>query len=227
VVIPLSDWADDTDDPSPEEQFSRLLEALREEYKPEGQSEICWVEQIAECIWKQRRVTRSERDLVKAHRQRECKQSATRLSVIDHVANAIFILKDALQETETTGTLSPTTYAAVLAARHLGLTGQLLEPRRVGGEDDTNGTEGKSTPAFIDSLKTAKRQLELMLADLAKEQEAFANHDPDLLLTESEMDKIFRYDRASREKFDWALRNLLGSQQRRRKAQALVAVENQ
>ena len=65
VVIPSCDGGYYEDD-DPEEQFSKLIEALREEYKPEGPSEAFWVALMAECMWKQRRVSRSEKGFVVA-----------------------------------------------------------------------------------------------------------------------------------------------------------------
>jgi hypothetical protein len=75
VVIPSCDRDGYQNGNDPEEQFSKLLEALQQEYKPEGPSEVFWVAHMAECMWKQRRVSRSERSFVVAQVGWEWKSS--------------------------------------------------------------------------------------------------------------------------------------------------------
>lgn len=60
VVIPGCAIDRDNDGRSAEEQFKTLLEGLEQEYQPEGPSGHFCVAQMAECMWKQRRVGRSE-----------------------------------------------------------------------------------------------------------------------------------------------------------------------
>lgn len=65
VVIPSCDSEDSRDD-VPRKQFANLLAALQQEYNAETISELFWVDQIADCMWKQRRMSRSENALVRA-----------------------------------------------------------------------------------------------------------------------------------------------------------------
>jgi hypothetical protein len=84
---------------------------------------------------------------------------------------------------------------------------------------------GAPLDQFVASLQHAKDDLERSFCDLI-DQKMRADYDAARVLPrEEDMDQLLRYDRALQKKFDWALHNLLESQQRRRKAQAPVSVQ--
>jgi hypothetical protein len=99
LIIPKCDRCRYEDDEDPYEQFSKLLDALQHEYKPEGPSEVFCVAQLAECMWKQRRVSRSERGLVLA--TTEINSSVIIGKVVDNLLYKIRVLEGFLKVIET------------------------------------------------------------------------------------------------------------------------------
>jgi hypothetical protein len=221
VVIPSCD-GDPYEDDDPEEQFSRLIEALQEEYKPEGPSEAFCVAVIAECMWKQRRLSRSEKRFVVAQVGLDTIPPGPPTPV-EQVFWELSILKDAQKEIASTGTLSPATYKTVLYPLELART-EVLRPRWLQPKDDSSPSEVKLDNQFVASLEEANTKLEFMFWRLMTKKKQNDYHDAHALPEEVEVDQILRYDRALQKKFDWALQKLLESQQRRRKAQAPVSV---
>ncbi len=219
VVIPSCDGGYYEDDPDPKEQFLKLIQALQQEYKPQGPSEVFWVEQMAECMWKQRRVSRSEGRFVQLRSER--KTSAPGLA--EQIVNEIWILERAQEEIETTRTLSPATYGAVLPALNLAATG-VLQPRGLEAKNDSTPNELELDDQFVASLEKAKAKIGEVLSHLADRQKIDDYQAARALPAEGDMDQILRYDRALQKKFDWALQRLLESQQRRRKAQVPASV---
>jgi hypothetical protein len=147
VVIPECDGDD------PYEQFSKLLDALEEEYKPEGASEVSWVALMAECMWKQRRVSRSERGLVLAHVRLQWKSSRSEL-LAEFLTKEISILERAQREIKITRTLSPGTYAFVRI---------VLDPAPIEGlpadsleANNDSPNQPKLDDEFVASLEEAK-----------------------------------------------------------------------
>jgi hypothetical protein len=223
VVIPSCDRDGYQNGNDPEEQFSKLLEALQQEYKPEGPSEVFWVAHMAECMWKQRRVSRSERSFVVAQVGWEWKSSDAPMAA-ERLGDEIFILETAQEEIETTRTLSPATYAAVLSPLHLARTGTLLPACSLEAENDSSPRVAKLDDQFVASLEEAKAKLQRTLRSLMIKKKEDDYYAARALPQEVDMDQILRYDRALQKKFDWALQRLLESQQRRRKAPAPLSV---
>jgi hypothetical protein len=224
LVIPSCDGDDCQDVKDLAEQFSKLLDALQQEYKPEGPSEMFWVAQLAECMWKQRRVSRSERGFVLARVGWDRKTSDAPMAA-EQIGDEIFILETAQEEIETTGTLSPGTYAAVLSPLHLARTGTLLHACSLEAKNDSSPNEAKLDDQFVTSLEVAKTELQRLVHYLLLQKKVDDHHAAHALPEEGNMDQILRYDRALQKKFDWALQRLLESQQRRRKAQAPASVQ--
>jgi len=65
--------------------------ALQQEHQPEGPSEQFWVQLMAECMWKQRRVSRSEKSLVQA------KTKINSSEAVDQLFYGISVLEKALK----------------------------------------------------------------------------------------------------------------------------------
>ena len=222
MVIPSCD-GDCYEDDDPEEQFSRLIEALQEEYKPEGPSEAFCVAVIAECIWKQRRLSRSEKRFVVAEVGLDTIPPGPPTRV-DQLFYELSVLEDAQKEIATTGTLSPATYKTVLYPLELART-DVLRPRWLQPKDDSTPSEVKLDDQFVASLDEAKTKLGARLIFAAGDKKLRDYAAARALPGEVEMDQLLRYDRALQKKFDWALQKLLESQQRRRKAQAPASVQ--
>ena len=223
LVIPSCDGGPYEDDNDPEQQFASLLEALQHEYEPEGPSEAFWVAQMAECMWKQRRLSRSEKRFIVAKVGLDATQSGPPTPV-EQLFYELSILKDAQKEIATTGTLSPATYKTVLYPLELGRT-EVLRPRWLQPKDDTTIIEVKLDDQFVASLEEAKAKLESMFCRLMNDKRRNDYRDACVLPQEDDLDQLLRYDRALQKKFDWALQKLLESQQRRRKAQSPVSVQ--
>ena len=222
LIIPKCDRCRYEDDEDPYEQFSKLLDALQHEYKPEGPSEVFCVAQLAECMWKQRRLSRSERGFVVAQVGEEWHTSGA-ATPLEQLLYELSVLKKAQQEIATTRTLSPATYADTLVALELARTG-VLKPRWLRIKDDNSPSEVKVDDQFIASLEEAKAKLANSLFFMSNEKQRHDYEAARVLPGEVEMDQILRYDRALQKKFDWALQKLLESQERRKKAQATVNV---
>ena len=148
VVIPLHDCGDDPEDCDPNRQFSRLLEALQQEYQPEGPSEGFWVAQIAECMWKQRRASRSDKNSVETRDRQRRKSAGSRRALIHRTLDAILILTKAQAEIPATQTLSP--------APHYTLG-------RMERKNDTTPSVRTLEDDFIPSLQKARLRLESMV----------------------------------------------------------------
>ena len=218
VVIPKCDGGYYEDEDDPEEQFSRLIEALQEEYKPEGPSEAFCVAVMAECMWKQRRLSRSEKRFIVAEVGLDATPSGPPTPV-EQLFYELSILKDAQKEIATTGTLSPATYKTVLYPLELART-EVLRPRWLQPKDDTPLIEVKLDDQFVASLEEAKAKLESMFCRLMNNKKRNDYRDACVLPQEDDLDKLLRCDKALQKKYDWALQRLLESQQRRQKAQA-------
>ena len=74
---------------------------------------------MAECMWKQRRVRRSERGFVVAQVGLDGKSSDA-VTPVEQLAYELSVLKKAQNKIATTRTLSPATYADVLVALETG-----------------------------------------------------------------------------------------------------------
>ncbi|HKD86278.1 MAG TPA: hypothetical protein VKB58_16125 [Terriglobales bacterium] len=112
VVIPFHD-ADDEDEHNgsdPYERFSKLLEALQQEYQPEGPSETFWVAQMAECMWKQRRLSRSESGMVQARSELQSRALSGNKGAADQIYAGIWSFEEAEKEIEARRPLSPLYY---------------------------------------------------------------------------------------------------------------------
>ena len=223
VVIPKCDGGYYEDDDDPNEQFSQLMEALQQEYKPEGPSEVFLVAQLAECMWKQRRMSRSERGLVVA-RVGLYGESSDAVTPIEQLTYEHSVLEKAQKEIATARTLSPVTYADVLMALELVRTG-FVKPRWLQIKDDSSPSEVKLDDQFVASLEEAKAKLERVFCFMMGKKKWSDHEAAHALPLEDDMDQLLRYDRALQKKFDWALQKLLESQQRRRKAQASRSVQ--
>jgi hypothetical protein len=215
VVIPSCDGGPYEDDDDPEEQFARLLEGLQHEYKPEGPSETFWVAQMAECMWKQRRVSRSERGLV--HATMNMQSSDGRKRTVEQALYGISVFETALKEIENTRALSPVTYARVLPYLEMVQTG-VLKMRRLETTKDGGPNEAKVDDQFVASLEEAKAKTERVVGDLVTKERRADYYAARALPWEEDLDRILRYDKALQKKFDWALQRLLESQRRRQKA---------
>ena len=215
VVIPFCDgkgyW-----DGDPKKQFAKLLGSLQEEHKPEGPSEVFWVELIAECMWKQRRVSRSERGLVRA--RTEMGSSVILGKIVDDRLYKIRVLEGFLKEIETIRADSPEICEALIPVVHLVLTGMVKIPLKTVNESSPD--RATLLDQFVASLRQAKDNLERSFSDFIDQKMKADYDDARALPEEGDMDQILRYDRAMQKKFDWALQRLLESQQRRRKAPA-------
>jgi hypothetical protein len=222
VVISKCDRDYYEDDDDPYEQFAKLMRALQEDYKPEGPTEVFCVALIAECMWKLRRLSRSERGFVVAQVGEQWNTSGAPTLLSQHIYE-YSILKDAQKEIATTGTLLPATYADVLVAVDLVRT-EFLKPRWLRTKDDSS-PELKLDDQFVASLDDAKIKLADLLFLMGNEKQQDDYDAARVLPREEDMDQLLRYDRALQKKFDWALQKLLESQQRRRKAQAPVSVQ--
>ena len=218
VVIPSCD-GEDRWDGGPKKQFARLLGSLQEEYKPQGLSELSWVGLMAECMWKLRRVSRSERGLVLA--TTEINSSVAINTLFNRLSYQISVLKGYLKWIETTRADSPKFCEASIPLVHL-----LTRINKISlGTENESSPDGVTLDQFVATLQRAKDDLESSFTYLI-DPKMKADYDAARVLPqEDEMNQLLRYDRALQKKFDWALQKLLESQQRRRKAQAPVSVQ--
>jgi len=223
VVIPKCDRGKYEDDDDPEEQFARLMEALQEEHKPEGPTEVFCVAQLAECMWKLRRVSRSERGLVVVEVGEEWNTSGTATLLEQHLYE-FSILKNAQKEIATTGTLLPATYADVLVTLDLIRT-EFLKPRWLQPKNNSSPSEVKLDDRFVASLDEAETKLRGLLFFSSREKQLQDYEAARALPGEGDMDQLLRCDKALQKKFDWAMQRLLESQQRRQKGQASASVK--
>ena len=219
VVIPSCDgegyWDDD-----PKKQFARLLGSLQEEYKPQGPSELFWVALMAECMWKQRRVSRSERGFVLA--TTDINSSVAIDRVVDRLSYEISVLEGFLKHIETTRADSPEICEALVPVVHLLLT-RIVKISL--GTENESCPDGATLDQFVALLQQAKDNRSRSFSDLIGERWKADYDAARALPAEEDMDQLLRYDRALQKQFDWALQKLLESQQRRRKAQAPVSVQ--
>jgi hypothetical protein len=219
LVIPKCDRCRYEDDEDPYEQFSKLLDALQHEYKPEGPSEVFCVAQLAECMWKQRRLSRSERGFVLA--TTEINSSVAINTLFNRLSYQISVLKGYLKWIETTRADSPEFCEASIPLVHL-----LTRINKISlGTENESSPDGVTLDQFVATLQRAKDDLESSFTYLI-DPKMKADYDAARVLPqEDEMNQLLRYDRALQKKFDWALQRLLESQQRRRKAQAPASVQ--
>jgi hypothetical protein len=211
VVIPSCDGKDQWDG-GPKKQFARLLEALEEEYKPEGVSETYFVALMAECMWKLLRVSRSERGLVLA--TTEINSSVVINKLVDSLSIKNSVLKGFLKWIETTRAESPKICEASIPLVHMILTKAEISL----GTENESSPDGATLDQFVASLQQAKDDLERSFSYLI-DPKTKADYDAARVLPrEEDMDQLLRYDKALQKKYDWALQRLLESQQRRRKA---------
>ncbi len=207
VVIPICDgWEG-------EEEFAKLLAALQQEFQPERLLEEFWVGQMAECMWKLRRVTRVEKASVRRMSDWEGKPPSS-LAIDEPYIKERAILECADWEIRTTGALSAATYAAVLP---------ILEPekRDMAQAEKNQGSSEPAEPVIDDQLLASiKWKIQVACAGTIQwlntittmEEDHFAEH---ALPPEATTNKILRYEKAAQKKFDWALQQLLASQRRK------------
>lgn len=197
VVIPLCDGE------GSQAEFDRLLNDLQEEVQPEGPLEAFWVMQIAESMWKLRRVNVAERSSI--HETMDAGKPRTPDdTLIDFYREDGASLKKAQAEIKTKGTLSSETYAAVrpiLEARHLDMAPDKIKA-------SLEKCMMQRTEEFI---RVRSRLQECMLEDFLAAK---------AILPEATMNSIQRADKTAKKKLDWALQRLFESQQRRLKARS-------
>jgi hypothetical protein len=192
VVIPACDGDRYEDDDVVEQQYSTLLMALQQEHQPEGPSEQFWVELMAECMWKQRRVSRSEKNLVQAKTEINSSDGPIAL---DRLCYGITILEKAVKEVEVTRVLSPATYDDVVPFLDLVRTGVLKMPR-VKSKNDSVPDEVKIDAEFITSLETTKTKIEQAFLALMEKKSRDEYRAAHAFPAEGDMEQILRYDRA-------------------------------
>ena len=210
VVIPLCDGEGSAD------QFSELLADLEQEFQPEGRLEEFYVGEIAKSMWRFRRSTCAERGSVRRRKLPDIYLDWKAKPITD----AIRIVQSAQKELKTTGTLSPATYAEVLPVI------EKLQACLTQLEGGNIPAEPKNDNQLLPLLERQRELLETMLKESHRmiEQEVEDSYPTHALPADSVITDILRYEAAAEKKFDWALQRLLESQERRRKARALVSV---
>jgi hypothetical protein len=205
--------------------FQSLLNDLHQQFEPLGTLEEWLVAQIAECMWKLRRATQCENGLIEESVFRPipspfCRDEAEFIfqswqdddRFASRRAQEVGLLTNAEREIRESGTLSPHTYRELQP---------LLEKQLT--------TENTDTSAVADLLNIDKNLLLSQIADCREFLEphaaaaariaarSFAKHAVKCSLPElGDMEKIFRYEKRMRKKFDWALQILLRTQERRK-----------
>ncbi len=216
VVISRHGVDDDVDDDSnPEQQFSKLLEALQEEYKPEGPSEVFCVAQMAECMWRERRISRSEAKLVRIRATSRQESRCANAGAVEVFQESILVLDKALREVKATRILSQETFAELSSALDFApdLVSLMLGQAQIG----SGNQETKFADRLTASIQDAKIRLESAKVFVTKVTEKDIAAAARALPEDSDMEQILRYDRALQKKYDWALQRLLESQDRRAK----------
>ena len=209
VVIPQCDGYES------EEEFAKLLAGLQQEFQPQGPSEQFWVAQIAQCMWRLPRATWSEKGSVRNVALWE-QRAPDGLRLAQDSMDKLNVLKAARQEIKATKALSPESYTAVLPLLEL----EQRDWAQAGGNH--NPCEPKIDREFLASLKY-QIQITTTEADFLTSIGNEMNEDyyaGNALPRDAAMNKILRYEKAVQKKFDWALQNLLESQQRRKNSQA-------
>ena len=217
VVIPFD--GEGFRDDGPRKQFARLLRSLQEEYKPEGLSEALCVVDLAECRWKLRRLSRSERGLVLA--TTSMNSSVAIDNFVNRLNSKISFLERLLKVIETTRSESPKMCEASVPLLYMMLTKAKISL----GTENESSPGGATLDQFVVSLQQAKDNLTRSFSALIGERWKADYDAARVLPREEDMDQLLRYDKALQKKYDWALQKLLESQERRRKAQAPVSLQ--
>ena len=213
------------DGPDGEGDFAKLHANLKREYWPQGPTEAYYLEEMAKSMWRIRRATLYEHSVLqKQNRWWDRKAPDMGLLVVAPATAKLEILLNAQAAIETTGTLSLAAYQEVLSL----LTPNGEEPSRIltlGSGDMAQSEEG-SSPAkpnidkqFLASLnhEVETRQHDITFNTSLGDQlveDFFADR---ILPGVCEMKHLFRCEKAAQNQFDWALRGLLESQERRKK----------
>ena len=174
-------------------------------------------------MWKQRRLSRSEKRFVVAEVGLDTIPPGP-ATPLEQLCYELSVLEGAQKEIASTGTLSPATYKTVLYPLELART-EVLKPRWLQPKDDSSPSEVKLDDQFAASLEEAQTKLYFMFWRLRIKKKQNDYHDAHALPGEAEVEQILRYDKALQKKYDWALQKLLESQERRRKAQAPVSLQ--
>jgi hypothetical protein len=196
--------------------FQSLLNDLYQQFEPVGTLEEWLVAQIAECMWKLRRATRCENSLIEESVFKQtlspfssCGDDAQSLlrswqdddEVASRRAQEVGLLNRAESEIRENKTLSTCTY-------------QKLQPLL----DKRTTAENTDAIAMAEALNIDKNLLLSRIADCREFLEpladaeariamrSFSKHAVKCSLPElDDMEKIFRYEKRMRKKFDWAL----------------------
>jgi len=183
VVIPICDGH------GSDREFRRLLDDLLQEFQPEGTFEEWLVVKIAESMWRLRRATRSEKGCVRETAFWE-DGSPENDRHDDILAQQVYVLAEAQDQIQTTGTISQKVYAEVLPL--------VEQDRRYSAkvEEDNRPTEAKIDNEFLSCVKKRRDFLESLVdvgARLADDRysDQLAYHS---LPPEEVMDKVLRYE---------------------------------
>lgn len=199
VVIPMCDGQ------ASRSKYNRLLADLRMELSPVGTVEGFYVEEMAKSMWRLRRAARAEGGSAQHTARVNLKYLPGYYDVAQPYLDRQKTLTDAASEIKRTGTLSKKSLEAVLPLLK-------LREEAVPALDDKFRQTLETEVCFLSSvLEKALEEWEDKLRDF------YASH---ALASDEVLRKIFRYEKTAQRKFDWALKNLLDSQRRRRKAQA-------
>jgi hypothetical protein len=191
IVIPLCDGD------GSERDFNRLLGDLRRAYQPKGPCEEFWVAQIAACMWKFLRVGLAESGSVRSTLLIEKPPRPE-----DYMSRRPqLLLRNALEEIKTKGTLSP----------------EVLEQVRPDLEAMRLDTAPDNIEASIETCIARKKEEFYRVRDEMAEPMLRSFVAAHALPSESDMNLILRSESAARKKLDWALLRLLESQQRRKR----------
>jgi hypothetical protein len=210
VVIPRFDVAFDLE---PERRFSRLVESLSQEYKPEGPSESFYVLQMAECMWRQRRVSGSETSLMQQRARQQLESVNFHGDLVELFKAEISTLEKALEEIKTTRALSSASVASLRSLMLADYVGPEMEELELDPDSENPAQVKDELVALIEGARDRLlggqvKVLEKYRAVLYDAECAF----PD----EKVLDQILRYEKALQKKFDWTLQRLLESKARRR-----------
>lgn len=218
IVIP----AHDEDDADPQKQFSGLLADLQKEYRPEGASEVFCVAQMAECMWKQRRISRSEKSLVETRARQQVRSHESHRRASQLATYCFSTLEKALQEIQTTRTLSLETRTAML--RDLESLPDIgLQVPKLGASDDHGQNENGFNDQLVRAMEEDRARLFDGIGRMANLDELATTHAARVLPDADDLEQMLRYDKALQKKFDWALQRLLESQARRQRAAAAAS----
>jgi hypothetical protein len=216
-------WQVDGEDS--DEEFAKLYANLKLEYRPEGPTENYYLEEMAKSMWRIRRATRYEQGSLRKETRSWDPQKPKIGWVVAAPATAkLEILENALEEIETTGTLSLAGYQEVLSL--LTDDDQEAPPILTLGSGDMAQSEEGISPAkpnidkqFLASLNDeVKSQQWKVRCDTSLGDQQVEDYFADRILPgRCEMEHIFGCEKTAHNQFDWALRGLLESKDRRKK----------